>query len=545
MKRVLISLLLLTCSISFCMAQNIREAKQREVQEQQETEALKRQQQQAAEAQRQLEAQQQQFAIEEQKQREAQQPVIKVTSDGTLIRGSSLSAIFDWLNRNVESHNTYIVELIANDNISPQMLQYKGAINITIILRGYEENRTIRLNSHGTMFTVPSNVTFVLSNNITLMGHSQNTGSMVKVDGGIFKMNIGSIITGNTSNAYQSSGGVFVSSGNFEMTGGSITNNASTGQTANHSNSGGGVSVCDFFGKSTGIFTMSGGVIANNSAHSGGGVHVSGNFTMNGGTISNNNANSGGGVYVSGGNFTMRSGNITGNTASAYGGGVYTGRSNFTKVGGSITGYNSDQSNGNKVADYEGIIARRGHTVYVNENMRKETTAGPGMNLSGSNADNWGDSPMPSSTSRTIVENEQTINSDVIGDNEPAVLYIYRKRKALDLFPKRYDIFLDNVVVGNSNNNWKTTMTVNTFGTKTLSATIDGRKAEIRNNFQPSGVYYIRSGVDSKSIETGRNKIYTNKNGKTTTSKETEMQYIPTLQLVDTSIGEPEFKAIK
>ena len=128
--------------------------------------------------------------------------------------------------------------------------------------------------------------------------------------------------------------------------------------------------------------------------------------------------------------------------------------------------------------------------------------------------------------------------------NEPASLYIYRKRKPLDIFPKRYEIFLDNALAGNSTGNWKTTITVDTFGSKTLSATIDGRKAEVRISFEPGGVYYVRSDVNSKTVDTGKTKTTTDKNGKTTTSKVTEVQYTPILQLVDKSIGMSEFNAI-
>jgi len=55
----------------------------------------------------------------------------------------------------------------------------------------------------------------------------------------------------------------------------------------------------------------------------------------------------------------------------------------------------------------------------------------------------------------------------------------------------RYDVLLDNVVVGNSNANWKTTTTVTNLGTKTVSATIDGRTVEVQINFEPGDVYSI------------------------------------------------------
>ena len=141
-------------------------------------------------------------------------------------------------------------------------------------------------------------------------------------------------------------------------------------------------------------------------------------------------------------------------------------------------------------------------------------------------------------------ENADFVKTKIADLDKPAVLYIYRKRKALDLLPKRYDIYLDNVIVGNSTNNWKTTATVMPVGLKKVSADIDGRQVEVQMNFAPGGEYYIRSDVDSKSVDTGQTKTTTDKNGKTTTSAVKEMQYTQILQLVDKSLGESEFKAI-
>jgi len=269
------------------------------------------------------------------------------TSEGTVLSGSAnLAAKLAWLDRNADSHNTYIIEVNANNNIAPHTFSYSGAINITVILRGVEENRTIRLTTNGTMFTVKNNVTLILDNNITLQGHSQNTGSVVNVDGGILRMKTGAAITGNTGNR-----GVYVGSGTFEMTGGTISGN--------------------------------GGEESPNSY--GAGVYVGGTFTMSGGTISGNTASQGGGVYVhsSSSGFTMSGGTISGNIAAEYGGGVC---GSINKTAGTITGYNSDPIDGNVVRDSSGVLARRGHAVYWDSSRvrRKETTAGPRDNLSSS-----------------------------------------------------------------------------------------------------------------------------------------------------------------
>ena len=273
--------------------------------------------------------------------------------EGTIVPGSSLTEKFAWLQGNAESHGTYIIEINASENISPQRLEYRNMINITIVLRGDEENRFIRLSSNGTMFTINANVNLVLDNNITLQGHSGNNGPIVCVDGGVLRMRNGSTITGNVNNH-----NLFY---------------------------GGGVNL------RSGVFEMSGGTISNNTAQEGGGVWVSGTFNMMGGTISENEANKGGGVYVQNQNFfNMRGGIITNNTATNAGGGVYMHWiPNFTKSAGIITGYNSDAIKGNSVKDNAGnIIARMGHAVYVEHinsiypGKRKETTSSISEQLS-------------------------------------------------------------------------------------------------------------------------------------------------------------------
>jgi len=290
---------------------------------------------------------------------------------GTMVPGNSLTDKLAWLTRTADSHNTYIVEVNADEKIAPHKFEYQGGINITVVLRGVGGNRTIRLKSNGTMFTIRENVTLILDNNITLMGHSGNDGVMVDVRRGILKMNVGSTITGNTNTNTNGNGaGVHLADmGTFDMSGGTISNNTT-------SNYGGGVYVENW----------------NANNHS--------TFKMSGGTISGNNANkSGGGVAVDG-TFTMKGGIITGNIAREYAGGICLGMwAAFTKTGGTITGYNSDQTNGNTVKDEDGnILARRGHAVWlhnpwaIEHSKRKETTAGPNVNLSarGSN-DTTGD----------------------------------------------------------------------------------------------------------------------------------------------------------
>jgi hypothetical protein len=273
---------------------------------------------------------------------------------GTIVPGGSLAQKLTWLQKSADSHTTYIVEVTADEKIAPFTFEFKGGINITVVLRGVGGNRTVMLQSHGTMFTVQKEVTFILDNNITLRGHSGNSGTMVRIEGGLLKMNAGSTIIGNNNgDSHHGGGGVFLSDGSFEMTGGTISGNTAS--------TGGGVMIW------TGLFTMMGGTISNNVSREGGGVYV-GNFNkfiMRGGTISNNSAKvCGGGVWLS--NYDV-----------------------FTKTGGTITGYKNDPTNGNVVKDADdgSILARKGHAIYRDENKRKETTSGPSSIFKGDSGD--------------------------------------------------------------------------------------------------------------------------------------------------------------
>ena len=183
----------------------------------------------------------------------------------------------------------------------------------------------------------------------TITHASSKTGRGVYVSSGTFNMYGGSI-TGNRATG--DGGGVYKSGSNssFNMYGGSIT-----GNTAN--SYGGGVYV------DGGEFTMSGGTIGgtktgetNTATYGGGGVYAKANFEMTGGSITGNETNRGGGVYVTGkGSFTMSASadgqnipSITGNNATDNGGGVYVvgSSSTFKMTGGSITGNNAAYGGG-------------------------------------------------------------------------------------------------------------------------------------------------------------------------------------------------------
>ena len=84
----------------------------------------------------------------------------------------------------------------------------------------------------------------------------------------------------------------------------------------------------------------------------------------------------------------MTGGVISGNLAAS-GGGVYVSSGTFTKTGGTIYGY-ANESNANRNRVMQGVNSNdKGHAVWVNQNRRKETTAGPGVNLSSGSSVGW------------------------------------------------------------------------------------------------------------------------------------------------------------
>jgi len=248
----------------------------------------------------------------------------------------------------------------------------------TIRVSGVDnDNYEIRLQSRGSLFTVSNNVTLKLER-IILRGITEdkpinsiftNNSSLLNVSNGTVVLNSGAKITDNEM--MSSGGGVYVGSGGtLTISGGTITGNKSNDWTLNS----------DYP-----AYCFGGGVYVGNG----------GTLTMIEGNISNNIVDTsayynkvfshGGGVYVdNNGIFNMKGGTISGNTSSAkhgqptptlaaYGGGVYVNSGNFKKTGGTITD-NFVKIDGNTQSNC-------GKMVYVNSGKRRETTAGPTVNL--------------------------------------------------------------------------------------------------------------------------------------------------------------------
>ena len=239
---------------------------------------------------------------------------------------------------------------------------------------------------------ISSEYTIKIENNVTLClnGHKITAADgmdAIYMTGGSFTLTDCKGVGTITHASSKTGRGVYVSSGTFNMYGGSITGN----KAQDAQGRGGGVYVYS----GSGTFNMYGGSITGNRATGdGGGVYKSGSnssFNMYGGSITGNTANSyGGGVYVDGGGFTMSGGTIGGtktgetNTATYGGGGVYVvgSSSTFEMTGGSITGNNAYKSDyistfGGGVCVGSGIFTVSGE-VTVTDNTKGGTKGADG-----------------------------------------------------------------------------------------------------------------------------------------------------------------------
>ena len=279
----------------------------------------------------------------------------------------------------------------------------------------------------------------------------------------------GGVITGNSANY---GGGVYVKSGTFNMDGGTIKSNTSSGGYGTLSFGGAGVYVeasGNFIMNNTasvtenkigygstggaGVYVNGGTFEMHNSASvtgnkatngtlNGGGVYVngSGTFAMNNSaSVSGNTANQGGGVYVESGTFNMNDGTITGNKAKndkasndTNGGGVFVNKSGtFNMNDGAISdnkATNSDEKNttyGGGVYVSGGTFTMNGGTSSVSKNTAKN---GGGVSVSfgtfnmndGKISGNTGNGVFVHNNATFTVSNTPTVTGNTITKNGAA-----------------------------------------------------------------------------------------------------------------------------
>lgn len=183
----------------------------------------------------------------------------------------------------------------------------------------------------------------------TIRGFTATDGGGVYVSGGSFEMSGGTISACNAANA---GGGVYVSSGSFEMSGGSIENCTA--------HEGAGVKVLASSGKAS--FSMSGSGEIKNCNQDGVSIAAIGGtseFSMSGGTIEDN---SGFGVWVDNGSAVMSGGSVKGSERYD----IYIGSRaaltvNNTSVGGTVL--NLGKITGQGSAEFTGTVENSGYAV--------------------------------------------------------------------------------------------------------------------------------------------------------------------------------------
>ena len=185
----------------------------------------------------------------------------------------------------------------------------------------------------------------------TIRGFTATDGGGVYVSGGSFEMSGGTISACNATNA---GGGVYVSSGSFKMSGGSIEDCTA--------HEGAGVKVLVSNGK-TASFSMSGSGEIKNCNTDGVSIAAIGSgtpeFTMTGGTIEDN---SGFGVWMAAGSAVMSGGSVK--DSELYDiriGSSATLTVNNTQVGGTVL--NMGKITGNGSAKFTGTVENSGYAV--------------------------------------------------------------------------------------------------------------------------------------------------------------------------------------
>lgn len=186
----------------------------------------------------------------------------------------------------------------------------------------------------------------------TIRGFTATDGGGVYVSGGSFEMSGGTISACNAANA---GGGVYVSSGSFEMSGGSIENCTA--------HEGAGVKVLASSGKAS--FSMSGSGEIKNCNTDGVSIAAIGSgtpeFSMSGGTIEDN---SGFGVWMAAGSAVMSGGSVKGSERydiyiDIGSGATLTVRN--TQVGGTVL--NLGKITGQGSAEFTGTVENSGYAA--------------------------------------------------------------------------------------------------------------------------------------------------------------------------------------
>jgi len=268
------------------------------------------------------------------------------------VPGGSIANQFQWLRSMAQDETVYLVTVHADESVTPaQVMLPTGRTNLTVILRGIGEMRTVSLSENGSLFTVGSGVTLVLDDGVSLQGRSANNNSLVLVNsGGTLVVNTGARITGNTTTTHNTGGGVSVDSGGvFILDGGEVSGNS--------------------------VETLLQGMAS--AVETAGGITNRGTFNMLRGEVSGNSCNVArvnigpvAGGIANTGTVNMFSGKVSGNFLTLRGEGTVwvpiiaaaggiTSRGTFNMLGGEVSGNVGQGSSANGQLVAGGVFAPR------------------------------------------------------------------------------------------------------------------------------------------------------------------------------------------
>ncbi|MDR2485337.1 MAG: hypothetical protein LBD55_08080 [Treponema sp.] len=225
--------------------------------------------------------------------------------------------------------------------------------SIDFTMTGGTIHRNQARQSGGGVFVL--NGTIEIRENAMLNNNTALSGGGVGVENSALYVSGKARIQDNSLSGKGHGGGIYVTTGILELTGGRISGNTGL--------YGGGVSALDC------TFTMSNTAVisGNTSENSGGGVFVgNGTFEMTGGEISNNTSdNSGGGLYV-GGYCTalLAGGSITGNRSAKEGGGIDVKAHNIVTLTGVTISGNKAEKGGAVHVWEQGVFNMWNHDIF-------------------------------------------------------------------------------------------------------------------------------------------------------------------------------------
>jgi len=150
-------------------------------------------------------------------------------SGETMPAGLSIAGSLEWLASHAQTDASYTITLTADESLAPKTLSaaaLNGKTGVSITLKGSGEVRKVYLASAGSLFTIESGVTLILGENLSLLGRTGNTASLVMINSGTVFLQTGAKISGNTTSS--NGGGVYVGGGLFTMTGGEISGNTAS-----------------------------------------------------------------------------------------------------------------------------------------------------------------------------------------------------------------------------------------------------------------------------------------------------------------------------